>query len=257
MKTQISHLIHNHYSYKIVYDVCENSSSKVYIICIHSLLRNRFDFTRLQLILFKYFNIVKVDLIGHGQSEHLQRGNYSLKIFAQSVISVINALSAKNVVIIGDEFGAKVAEYIAAIKNFVISGVVLHNYENNFDDFIQKVYSTYSEYSKLSFSSLENVIEFIKTDKKLYNLQSENLTESELSTFAIQQVKSNYDTWIWRYDLSVLSNAESFSKKYKVKCEVLSKSIDIKFCIFDKDYSAFVEWVRKVCRQKSYDEDRI
>ncbi len=71
----------------------------------------------------KKYRVVTVDLAGHGHSG-TQRENYTMESFGRDVVAVLEAVEAKNAILVGHSMGGKVILHAAALAPGRVIGVV-------------------------------------------------------------------------------------------------------------------------------------
>jgi pimeloyl-ACP methyl ester carboxylesterase len=103
----------NHQGYRIGFD--EFGKGERPIVLIHGLLMNRHMFERLGPSLAKRGNrVVCIDLLGHGDSDQPDDlRQYSMPLFAEQVIALLDHLELERAVVGGTSLGANVALELA------------------------------------------------------------------------------------------------------------------------------------------------
>jgi pimeloyl-ACP methyl ester carboxylesterase len=89
----------------------EHGSGERTIVLVHGLLMNRRMYDRLAPGLAEHGNrVITIDLLGHGRSERpAQMVNYSMTLFADQVVALLDHLEVKEAVVGGTSLGANVA----------------------------------------------------------------------------------------------------------------------------------------------------
>ncbi|KAA1243797.1 alpha/beta fold hydrolase [Aquimarina sp. RZ0] len=70
------------------------------------------------------YNIINIDMVGHGESKSASRKEWSLDILALDVLSVLQNENAKKVVLVGHSMADNVMLYLVKHKDIDIKGII-------------------------------------------------------------------------------------------------------------------------------------
>jgi pimeloyl-ACP methyl ester carboxylesterase len=101
---------------ELYYEYYHHSPEGKTIVLIHGFLSSTFSFRRLHPFLKQDFNIVSIDLPPFGKSGKSTRFNYSYENVAKTVISLIESLQLKDVILIGHSLGGQLCLHISHIR---------------------------------------------------------------------------------------------------------------------------------------------
>jgi len=104
----------------------ETSGNGKAIILLHGLLENSSMWDYISENTFKGFQIIKVDLLGHGKTGCMGY-IHTMELMAKAVLSVIEKLEITKLKIVGHSMGGYVALALAEMKPELISGICLIN----------------------------------------------------------------------------------------------------------------------------------
>ncbi|MGE0632120.1 MAG: alpha/beta fold hydrolase [Pseudobdellovibrionaceae bacterium] len=102
----------------------QQSGSGPDLVMIHGLGASHFVWRKLIPLLQKDFRIATLDLVGYGQSATDAHISYSLKSQTERVEKFVEALSLKNVVLVGSSMGGTLSLSLAAKRPDLVRGVV-------------------------------------------------------------------------------------------------------------------------------------
>ena len=186
-----------------------NPNQKKLSICLHGWLDNADSFLPLAKILDDR-EIYAFDFLGHGHSDHLPRGcSYSILLFAQHFIDLIQANNWKNISIIAHSLGTSIAMILAAsiperIKELILIegfGPFTSGYENFCNNFKEANISFQKKNKTIlkKYSSIEEASEE-RSAKTGIDLKSSKI----ICTRNLKKVENYY---IWRTDPRLLAKS--------------------------------------------------
>ncbi|GAB5538408.1 MAG: alpha/beta hydrolase [Salibacteraceae bacterium] len=95
------------------------------IVFIHGAFVNA-DIWQHQRDFFKdYYQVITVDLRGHGRSDTTEQEEYDVRIFGEDVLHLLNSLGIEKATICGLSLGAMVAQYLGANYPNRVNGLLL------------------------------------------------------------------------------------------------------------------------------------
>ena len=101
---------------EIYYEYYHHSANSKTIVLIHGFLSSSFSFRRLHPFLKQDFNIISIDMPPFGKSGKLTTFSYSYENVAKTVISLINSLQLKDVILIGHSLGGQLCLHISHLQ---------------------------------------------------------------------------------------------------------------------------------------------
>ena len=103
-----------------------SGGEKPAVVFLHGITEHGLAWSRFPLFIEPSYDVVLVDLRGHGLSDKPESG-YRAEQMAEDVYWLIKNLSLNNPVVIGHSMGASVATALAAIYPDLVSGLVLED----------------------------------------------------------------------------------------------------------------------------------
>jgi len=104
------------------------------VLCLHGLTRNSRDFEDLAPHLAQRYRVIAPDLRGRGRSARDPNPkNYQLTVYGQDVFTLLNALGASRVAVLGTSLGGMMAMGLAATQPGLVSGIILNDVGPEFD----------------------------------------------------------------------------------------------------------------------------
>jgi len=98
------------------------------VLCLHGLTRNSRDFEDIAPHLAKRHRVVVPDLRGRGRSAHDPNiQNYNAQVYLADVLTLLGAINATQVAVIGTSLGGMLAMMLAATHRDRIAGIVLND----------------------------------------------------------------------------------------------------------------------------------
>lgn len=105
-----------------------NSAPLATIVCIPGLTRNSADFAPLCERLAKHYRVIAVDLRGRGKSDYdPQPNNYFPGVYATDMITLLDALDLKSVILLGTSLGGLVSMLMTAMHPERIDAVMMND----------------------------------------------------------------------------------------------------------------------------------
>lgn len=102
---------------------CVKGSGDITIVFVHCWTCNR-TFWDSQIDHFSEdYQVIALDLAGHGESTS-KRKNYTMAAFGQDVVSVVNAVEAKQIILVGHSMGGAVSIEAAKILGDRVIGII-------------------------------------------------------------------------------------------------------------------------------------
>ena len=105
-----------------------NTGAKLTILCMHGLTRSSSDFEDLAPLLQENYRVISVDQRGRGNSDwDTDPSNYTTLRYVTDMFSLIDALSLKNIVMIGTSMGGFMGMVMISMKPELFSGAVIND----------------------------------------------------------------------------------------------------------------------------------
>jgi len=102
------------------------------IVFIHGLGLNQ-DVWSWQVSLFKNYNVLIYDLLGHGDSKDPE-GEISLSMFADQLLQIINHIKLEKFILVGFSLGSMISRKFASLHPSIVEALVLLNSPNRLLD---------------------------------------------------------------------------------------------------------------------------
>ncbi len=98
------------------------------ILCMHGLTRNSADFEELCEQLAGHYRLIAVDQRGRGRSEHDSNpSNYNPSVYVQDMLSLIQAMNIKSVILLGTSMGGIMGMMMAASHPDLIKALIIND----------------------------------------------------------------------------------------------------------------------------------
>jgi pimeloyl-ACP methyl ester carboxylesterase len=112
--------------YTRIYEPASNDGGCV--LCLHGLTRNSRDFEDIAPHLATRHRVVVPDLRGRGRSAHdPNMQNYNAQVYLADVLTLLGAINATQVAVIGTSLGGMLAMMLAATRRDRVAGIVLND----------------------------------------------------------------------------------------------------------------------------------
>lgn len=168
--------------------VSQNVNKTVPIIMIHGLFGNLNNLGILSTFLVKYCNIIQIDLRNHGRSPHCSVMTYV--IMAHDVLELLNYLSIKKCIVIGQSMGGKVAMTLGILFNQYVKKIVII-------DIAPKKYNTHKH--QYIFSAISQINNSKINDKnRIINILQQRDIELNIILFLLKSFRKG--KWIFNFD---------------------------------------------------------
>ena len=102
------------------------------IVLIHGLGLNQ-DVWSWQVSLFKNYNLLIYDLLGHGDSRDPE-GEISLSLFVEQLLEIINHMNIEEIILVGFSLGSMISRKFASLHPSKVKALVLLNSPNRLLD---------------------------------------------------------------------------------------------------------------------------
>jgi pimeloyl-ACP methyl ester carboxylesterase len=140
-----------------------------------------------------------LDLRGHGESEWDRAGHYRVDTHVDDVISVVESLNLRSLIIIGHSLGAEVSVQVAERLGRNVRGLVIVDYGPDEEEEGKQQLCLDLQESLRCYRSIDDYIEFLK-DKRFL------LSPEILCTLAADTLVSNgFDGFRVRFDPAILT----------------------------------------------------
>ncbi|MBM7704635.1 alpha/beta fold hydrolase [Metabacillus iocasae] len=109
----------------IYYETYTSNPHKPTMVLLHGFLSSSFSYRRLVPLLCSEFQVIVIDLPPFGQSENSLTFLYSYDNLAKTVVTLIEELKLKDVVLVGHSMGGQIALNVAKQKPEIVSKLIL------------------------------------------------------------------------------------------------------------------------------------
>ncbi len=257
--------------HKCVYDLhVAKSNEDICAICLHGFGENRSYYNSLAAQLSYFVTTACVDFVGHGDSDYLNYGEYSLTVLIRDIVCLLNHLKMKKVILIGSGLGGLISMIMSGYENTIVKAAVITDVHKICDEsffanrpsvkqnFLDLIWS--NKFSK--YKSDENFISSIKdeleNDRKLKN-------GGVYKTIVTKQKDENLNNTTYLYDFShywnncnvpvlVLQNKKEKKMNFDLqKAEFINYDVVNKFSIMyaDEVVHDVCKWLKAILEGKS------
>jgi len=174
----------------------ESSGQGSPLVVLHGLFGDADNFRSIALHLERYFQVIRLDLPGHGQSETM--AEYGFDAMANAVLNHLSSTGIVNFYLMGHSLGGKVAMQMAGnptgsnIRKLIIVDIAPRLYPPHHADILDAM-------NKLQ---LDEVTVRSDADKRL-RLQ---IPDAGVRGFLLKSLYRDSDNnWLWRFDLPGLT----------------------------------------------------
>jgi hypothetical protein len=108
---------------KIAYDYYHQSHQYT-LILLHGWCCNRTFWKHQKPVFSKKYNIISIDMVGHGDSQYKNRNDWSMYALASDVASVLQAEKLKEVILVGHSMADNIMLHLSKFDSFEIQGIV-------------------------------------------------------------------------------------------------------------------------------------
>ncbi len=226
----------------LYYEVVDNNKEK-WIMFFHCVCGNRTMFYNEVSEYSKYYNLIFVDLPGHGKSmRYPLKFNYSEVIF--DIVEILNELKIEKVNLVGLSFGAIVAAYFAYLKPNRIDKIVFDMVSINYSmSFIKKVFWMFNKFGFILPKRLYVNFFVYMMFPKYANLEF----RKELIDNAMIMKKSHLLTWT----KLICEYFDNFDNKFKYD---LMNSTNQKLFIVRKSDTLFIDKSKNRLKNSLYNK---
>ncbi|WP_110113735.1 alpha/beta hydrolase [Bacillus sp. CGMCC 1.16541] len=109
----------------VYYELYSSNPTKPTMVLLHGFLSSSFSYRRLVPLLCTEFQVIVIDLPPFGQSEKSLTFLYSYHNLAKTVVSLLEQLKLKDVIVVGHSMGGQIALNVAKQKPELVTKLVL------------------------------------------------------------------------------------------------------------------------------------
>jgi len=190
------------------------------LVVLHGLFGDADNFRSIALHLERYFQVIRLDLPGHGQSQPI--GEYSFASMADTVLDHLSSTGITDFHLIGHSLGGKVAMQMAGqadnanINTLIVVDIAPRLYPPHHSQILDAL-------NQLQLDEIKNRSD---ADKRL-RLQ---IPDAGVRGFLLKSLYRNHDNqWQWRFDLQGLTESyESIRQPPEFAQQVTAATLFIK-----------------------------
>jgi len=239
---------------KIVYDLYDSHDNSIGLLCLHNNMSNKGMFEELVEELSKQINVVVPDMIGRGISS--ASDEYKMEQYLQDCISIINMTGFKQIILLGNGLGAKIALNLAKLNNFPAVSVIIDQIDYQYENLIYQIdTSSHKNIESIALAvreivndpqcTLEDYLDFVVRHVKMVGQRIVPICDLNVASQRTEEI--NYASLIDAINSPVLMLHEEqlINDKSTVK-ELMtndsSANLRIKYSI--KERKAISEWIK-------------
>ncbi len=236
MKIIISNITFN------VEEYHQNSSSKNFLFLLHGFSGSTSDWTEIIPLLNNNFNIITVDLIGHGKSDSpVDVSLYTTQAMVEQLFKIIKKITDKKIFLAGYSMGGRVALSFAVKHKEILNGLILESSSAGIKDEKQRIERIQSDEKLAQFIENHPIEEFVDYWMNIDLFKSQkNLPKSILVKVRESKLKNNKTGLAYSlrgFGQGTMPNLLNEIKNVSIKSLLISGELDLKYSKINSELS--------------------
>ena len=131
------------------------------LLLIHGFTGSNKSFDILSKYLQQYFKIIRIDLVGHGESMSYKESEYSFENSINSINEIIEKLYLQMVNVLGYSLGGRTAMHLASVFQNKINKLILCSSTYGLDNQEEKKKRIYSDQKLINLLEEKGIVDFV------------------------------------------------------------------------------------------------